>query len=63
MEIKAAIFEGTYDFKIELDEYKPNSESNFTITIDDTTIVVNRKEWESLNELVTNSMNFLDNNN
>lgn len=62
MEIKTGIFEGTYEFEIKLDEYKPEGESVFELTLDKQTIIITREEWRALNDLVHNSMDFLDEN-
>ena len=62
MEIKTSIFEGTYDFELKLDEYKPQGESVFQLTLGDQILIVTRDEWYNLDKLVSNSMDFLDNN-
>lgn len=62
MEIKTSILEGTYDFEIKLDEYTHQSENVFQLTFGDKTLIVTRDEWNKLNNLVTNSMDFLVNN-
>ena len=64
MEIKTSIFYGTYDFEIKLDEYSSQSQnkSEFQITLGDKTLIVTRDEWNKLNNLVTNSMDFLEDN-
>jgi hypothetical protein len=62
MEITTSIFEGTYDFEMKLDEYKPQGESVFQLTLGDQILIVTRDEWNKLDNLVSNSMDFLDNN-
>lgn len=62
MEIKTSLFEGTYDVVIELDEYKPEGESVFQVTIGNQVLIISREEWRLLNNLVRNSMDFLDEN-
>ena len=62
MEIKTSIFDGTYDFELKLDEYKPQGESVFKLTLGDQILIVTRDEWYNLDKLVSNSMVFLDNN-
>lgn len=62
MEIKTSIIEGTYDFEMKLDEYKPQGESVFQLTLGDQILIITRDEWNNLDNLVTNSMEFLDNN-
>ncbi len=62
MEIKTSIFNGTYDFEIKLDEYKPQGESVYELTLGNQLLIVTREEWENLYQLVFNSMNFLDDN-
>ena len=62
MEIKSSIFEGTYDFEMKLDEYKPQGESVFQLTLGDQILIVTRQEWDSLYNLVHNSMDFLVSN-
>lgn len=62
MEIKTAICEGTYDFSIELDEYKTGGESEFKIKLGDSFLILNKEEWMGINDLVTNSMDFLVDN-
>lgn len=62
MEIKASIFEGTYDFEMKLDEHKPQGESVFQLTLGNQILIVTREEWENLYNLVNNSMDFLDDN-
>lgn len=60
MTINASICDGTYDFKIKLDEYKPANFSVFQVTLGDQILIVDREEWRQINELVTNSMDFID---
>lgn len=62
MEIKSSIFEGTYDFKMKLDEYKPQGDSVFQLTLGDQILIVTRQEWNKLDNLVSNSMDFLVSN-
>lgn len=62
MEIKTSIFNGTYDFEMKLDEYKPQGESVYELTLGNQILIVTREEWENLYQLVFNSMNFLDDN-
>ena len=62
MEIKTSIFEGTYDFEMKLDEYKPQYESVFQLTLGNQILIITRDEWEKLYNLVNNSMDFLDDN-
>ena len=62
MEIKSSIFEGTYDFEMKLDEYKPQGDSVFQLTLGDQILIVTRQEWDGLYNLVHNSMDFLDSN-
>ena len=60
MTINASICNGTYDFSIKLDEYKPDNFSVFQVTLGDQILIIDREEWRQINELVTNSMNFVD---
>lgn len=62
MEIKTSIIDGTYDFEMRLDEYKPQGESVFQLTLGDQILIITRDEWNKLDNLVTNSMDFLDDN-
>ncbi len=62
MEIKTSIFEGTYDFEMKLDEYKPQGGSVFQLTLGDQILIITRDEWNNLDNLVNNSMDFLDDN-
>lgn len=62
MEIKSSIFEGTYDFEMKLDEYNPQGESVFQLTLGDQILIVTRAEWNKLDILVNNSMDFLVSN-
>lgn len=62
MEIKTNLFEGTYEFEIKLDEYKPEGESVFELTLGSQILIITREEWRSLNALVRSSMDFLDEN-
>lgn len=62
MEIKTSLFEGTYDVVIELDEYNPEGESIFQVTIGNQVLIISREEWKFLNNFVHNSMDFLDEN-
>ena len=62
MEIKTSLFEGNYDFEIKLDEYKPQGESVFQLTLGEDIFIITRDEWEKLYNLVSNSMDFLDDN-
>ena len=48
MEIKTSIFEGTYDFEMQLDEYKPQGDSVYQLTLGDQILIVTRDEWEKL---------------
>ena len=59
MEIKTSIIDGTYDFEMKLDEYKPQGESVFQLTLGDQILIITRDEWNNLDNLVTNSMDFL----
>lgn len=63
MEIKTSLFEGIYDVVIELDEYNPEGESIFQVTIGNQALIISREEWKFLNNFVHNSMDFLDENN
>lgn len=62
MEIKTSLFEGIYDVVIELDEYNPEGESIFKVTIGNQVLIISREEWKFLNNFVHNSMDFLDEN-
>ena len=62
MEIKTSIIDGTYDFEMKLDEYKPQGESVFQLILGDQILIITRDEWEKLYNLVNNSMDFIDNN-
>lgn len=62
MEITTSIFEGTYDFGMKLDEYKPQGGSVFQLVLGDQILIITRDEWEKLYNLVNNSMDFLDEN-
>lgn len=62
MEIKTSLFEGIYDVVIELDEYNPEGESIFQVTIGNQVLIISREEWKFLNNFVHNSMDFLDEN-
>lgn len=62
MEIKTSIIDGTYDFEMKLDEYKPQGESVFQLTLGDQILIITRDEWNNLDNLVTNSMEFLTDN-
>ena len=62
MEIKTSLFEGTYDVVIELDEYNPEGESIFQVTIGNQILIISREEWKFLNNFVHTSMDFLDEN-
>ena len=59
MEIKTSIIDGTYDFEMKLDEYKPQGESVFQLTLGDQILIITRDEWNNLDNLVNNSMDFL----
>lgn len=61
MEIKTTIIEGTYDFEIKLDEYKPQGESVYQLTLGDQILIITRDEWEKLYSLVNESMDYLEN--
>lgn len=62
MEIKTSLFEGIYEFGIQLDEYKPEGESVFELTLGNQILIITREEWRILNNLVRSSMDFLDEN-
>lgn len=61
MEIKTSIMEGTYDFEMKLDEYKPQGDSVYQLTLGDQILIVTRDEWEKLHGLVIESMDFFEN--
>lgn len=61
MEIKTSIFEGTYDFEMKLDEYKPQGDSVYQLTLGGQILIVTRDEWEKLHGLVIESMDFFEN--
>ena len=61
MEIKTSIFEGTYDFEMKLDEYKPQGDSVYQLTLGDQILIVTRDEWEKLHGLVIESMDYFEN--
>ena len=61
MEIKTSIFEGTYDFEMKLDEYKPQGDSVYQLTLGDQILIVTRDEWEKLHDLVIESMDYFEN--
>lgn len=61
MEIKTSIFEGTYDFEMKLDEYKPQGDSVYQLTLGDQILIVTRDKWEKLHGLVIESMDFFEN--
>lgn len=60
MTVNASICNGTYNFNIELDEYKPDNASVFQVTLGDQILIVDREEWRQIHELVVNSMDFID---
>lgn len=61
MEIKTSIIEGTYDFEMKLDEYKPQGDSVYQLTLGDQILIITRDEWEKLYSLVIESMDYFDN--
>lgn len=61
MEIKTSIFEGTYDFEMKLDEYKPQGDSVYQLTLGGQILIVTRDEWEKLHGLVIESMDYFEN--
>jgi hypothetical protein len=61
MEIKTSIIEGTYDFEMKLDEYKPQGDSVYQLTLGDQILIVTREEWEKLYSLVIESMDYFEN--
>ena len=61
MEIKTSIIEGTYDFEMKLDEYKPQGDSVYQLTLGDQILIVTREEWEKLYNLVVESMDYFEN--
>ena len=61
MEIKTSIIDGTYDFEMKLDEYKPQGDSVYQLTLGDQILIVTRDEWEKLHGLVIESMDFFEN--
>ena len=61
MEIKTSIFEGTYDFEMKLDEYKPQGDNVYQLTLGDQILIITRDEWEKLHGLVIESMDYFDN--
>lgn len=61
MEIKTSIIDGTYDFEMKLDEYKPQGDSVYQLTLGDQILIVTRDEWEKLHGLVIESMDYFKN--
>lgn len=61
MEIKTSILEGTYDFEMKLDEYKPQGDSVYQLTLGSQILIVTRDEWEKLHGLVIESMDYFEN--
>lgn len=61
MEIKTSIIKGTYDFEMKLDEYKPQGDSVYQLTLGDQILIVTRDEWEKLYSLVIESMDYFEN--
>lgn len=61
MEIKTSIIEGTYDFEMKLDEYKPQGDSVYQLTLGDQILIITRDEWEKLYSLVIESMDYFEN--
>lgn len=61
MEIKTSIIEGTYDFEMKLDEYKPQGDSVYQLTLGGQILIVTRDEWEKLHGLVIESMDYFEN--
>ena len=61
MEIKTSIFEGTYDFEMKLDEYKPQGDSVYQLTLGDQILIITRDEWVKLYSLVIESMDYFEN--
>ena len=59
MEFKTSIIEGTYDFEMKLDEYKPQGDSVYQLTLGDQILIITRDEWNNLDNLVNKSMDFL----
>ena len=60
MKITSCLCEGSYDFEIEHNEYRPNDGSTFEILIGSTMLTVTKEEWMQINDIVERSMNFLD---
>lgn len=61
MEIKTSIIDGTYDFEMKLDEYKPQGDSVYQLTLGDQILIVTRDEWEKLHGLVIETMDYFEN--
>ena len=61
MEIKTSIIEGTYDFEMKLDEYKPQGDSVYQLTLGDQILIITRDEWVKLYSLVIESMDYFEN--
>ena len=61
MEIKTSIIEGTYDFEMKLDEYKPQGDSVYQLTLGGQILIITRDEWEKLYSLVIESMDYFEN--
>ena len=60
MKIKTEIIGGTYNFEMKLDEYKPQGDSVFQLTLGDQILIITQEEWTKLDTLVHKSMNFLN---
>lgn len=60
MEIKTSVIEGTYDFEMKLDEYKPLGDSVYQLTLGDQILIVTRDEWKKLYNFVIKSMDYFE---
>lgn len=60
MEINATLCEGNYDFSIKVKEN--NDEPVFEVTIGNQILTITADEWRNIDNLVENSMDFLEYN-
>lgn len=62
MKIVNCITESAYPVAVDWEDKDTNGENTFKVTIDGTSLFVNRDDWDKIDRFIRNSMSFIDNN-
>ena len=60
MKIRTTLTKRNIDFEIDIKEYNSNDPTTFDILFGDTVMTLTKSEWESINNTVKRSMEFLN---